>query len=100
MRKVLILSGAGSGLAKALTSQAVDAGIDVFAISRKPIEEPAAVHVTVAELSDPEQTSRAFESIAKEIGKDASPFLVNLTGKYTQESVPETNRDVLQASFE
>jgi NAD(P)-dependent dehydrogenase (short-subunit alcohol dehydrogenase family) len=82
-----LITGAGSGLGRALTSELVAAGIDVWALGRRSTtldetkaacaEGPGVVRTLTCDVSDPDDVRAAFDWM----GSEVPGILVNCAGR-------------------
>ena len=78
-QKVAVITGAGSGIGKATAQVLAQAGAKVATIDRSPDESEKTIAeirqqggeglVTIADVSQPEQMERAFQTISEKLGR-------------------------------
>lgn len=103
-QKIAIVTGASSGLGKALTEQLSKEGVTVFALARniQPIDFPSSVMKTSVDICNVESLKDAFAAIDKQTKK--IDILVNCAGqglvKNLEDTTSEEISDILKLNLE
>lgn len=97
-KKVVLITGASSGLGRACAAHLVAMGFNVFGTSRQPVEMPVGVQPIALDVTNSVSVEQAVTAVLKKAPR--IDVLVNNAGMGIAGSVEQTNIDEAKRQFE